>query len=634
VRSNSDLASGFRHSNKKEKCRDFKIPVGDTRKRPTTDEFQQVIRELHNGNMKHKTESSGHNITSTDKSSAVIRDVRADADSQVSVSSGGKDSVCVSSVVAIDRGTETQTRVQSGSRGNIFVSDMVALTTGTESEVTLHSGGKSNAGISIPESKDRKSDEPDNFVTSSALENGYEGIATAAEPSLHRCHEVDEVEFDDIVNYAGCRNRYIANDEENGGYVNDNSNRISSEMCGKYCLNESHKTTKEERRIEEETIIDQSCVCYVGGVKICSYTNDFILNESNNPPIHDSDFRTTSDNCSRNENYFEGHPDEIMMCTELSANKVSEEAESVPSDLNSPATYDNYVPPTDFKHDVDFDKTSSKSAFKYHQLPSANNGEVQKNVDSPPTEHHAADRMRRSASTSDCDSGRKTKPLVRRPESDYFSGDSAPDIPLSASEAVEAVLCARQLLRVLERALNRALSSNTDRSNTESSLRKLPTSISARITRRKQRPRSLSPNILRRCNGIDSVCSQTQIEICSDRDYSALGADTGASNTKWANEKEASDVKPPLSCDGVSMRSCCYRDASPFLSLSPEQLRKQRSLLKPASNRRIRGDVVQMLDMGDILRNAISRRRTCMDPTDEFICGTNRSVSEWSLENA
>jgi hypothetical protein len=573
--------------------------------------------------MKHKPESRGHNVTSIDESSIVIRDVRADTESRVSVSSGGKESACVSSLFAIDRGTETQSRVQSGSKGNIFVSDVIAVSTDTDSQVTVHSGGKRNASISITEGKDRRNEEPDNFITSSALENGYEGIALAAEPSLHRYREVDEVEFDDIVHYAGCRNRYIANVEENGGHVNDNSNIISSEMCGKYCLNKSEKTAKEERRIEEETIIDQSCVRCVGSVKICSYTNDFILNESNNPPIHDSDFRTTSDNCSRIENYFKEHADEIMICTELPVNEVSEEAESVLSDLNSPTAPANYVPPTDFEHYVNFVKTSDKCAFQYHQLPSANNKEAHKNVDSTPTRHHAADRMRHSAATSDCDSGRKTKPLVRRPESD----DSAPDISLLAGEAVEAVICARQLLRVLERALNRAFNSNTDRSNTEVSPWVLSTNFSAGRTRRKQRPRSLSPNILRHFNRIDSVCSQTQTEICSDRDYSALGADTGESNTKGANEKQTSDVKPPLSSSGVFMRSCCYRDAAPFLSLSPEQLRKQRALLRPATDRRIQGDV-QLFDMADILRNAISRRRMFIGPTDEFICGSNTSVFE------
>jgi hypothetical protein len=631
VRPNSDLASGFRHSKKIGKCRDFIIPVGDTQ----TNDFRQVIRRLHNGNLSHRCKSSGHNKMPTEKSSAVTRNVRADIESQVSVSSGGKDSISASSLVAVATGNEPRSRVESGSTGNIFVSDVVTFSAGTESQVTVHSGGESNARLSIPESEDRRSEEPDNFLTSSALENGYEGIATAAESSLHHFREVDEVEFGDIVPYAGCRNRYIANDEENGGYVNDNSNKISSEMCGNYCFHKSHKTATEERRIEEETIMDQSCVCCEGGVSICNYhTNGFILNESSNQPIHDSDFRTNSDNCSRNGNYFEEHPDEIIRCIELSVNKVSDETKSVPSDLNSPATFDNYISRTDFKHYEDFDRTSVKSAFKYHQLPSANNREVQRDVDSPPTGHHAADRMRISSATSDCDAGRKSKLSVKRPESHYFSDDSAPDISLSASEAVEAVLYARRLLCVLERAMDRALSSNTDRSNTESSLRELSTSFSARITRRKQRARSLSPNTLRRCNGIDSVRGQTQTEICPDMDHSALGADTGTSNTKGTKVKQTSDVKPPLSCDGVSMRSCCYRGASPFLSLTPEQLRKQRALLKPAADRRIQGDVIQILGMADILRNAILRRRTFMDPTDEFVCGTNRSVSELSLENA
>ncbi|PNF31040.1 hypothetical protein B7P43_G17825 [Cryptotermes secundus] len=567
MRPNSDSAKGFRHSNKIAKHRDFIIPIGDTSKRPSPNDFQQVIRRLHNGNLSHRRKSSGRNKTSTDISPAAIRNLRADTESQVSVSSGRMDSI----------------------------------------------------SVSIPENRDRRSDEPGNFLSSSTLENGYDGISTAAESSVYRCREV---ECDDIDCYAGC-NRYIANDEENDRHVNENYNR-TSEMCGKYCLNKSHKTATEERRIEEETIIDQSCVCCEGGVKICNYTNGFIPNESNNRPIHDSEFRITSDDCSRNESYFEEHSDEIMRDIKLSVNRVSEETESVPSDLNSPGTSDNYISPTDFEHYGDFDKTSIKSAFEYHQLPAANNREVERNVNSPPTGRHAADRMRLSSPTCNCDAGRKTKPSVKLPESHYFSVDSAPDVPLSASEAMEAILYARRLLCVLENALDRALSSNTDRSNTESSMTELSKSFLARITRRKQRPRSLSPNILRRCNGIDSVSGQAQTKIFSDSDHSALGD----------NAKQTSGVKPLLSLDGVSMRSCCYRAVSPFFSLTPEQLRKQRALLKPATDRRIRGDVIKILDVADILRNAILQRRTFMDPTDEFVCGTNRSVSECSLENA
>jgi hypothetical protein len=631
VRPNSDLASGFRQSRKIEKHRDFLIPLGDTRKIPSPNDFHQVIRRLHNGNLSHRLKSSGRNKTSTEKSSAAIRNIHADIESQVSVSSGGKDSSSVSSLVAVERGTESRTTVQSGSKGNIYVSDVVVVSADTKSQVTMHSGGEVSTHISIPESKDRRSEEQDNFVTSSALENGYEGIATAAESSLHRCREVNKVEFDEIVRYAGCRTRCIANDEENGRHVNDNSNRVPSQMYDNICRNKIHKIVTEEVRIEDKTIIDQSCVCCEGGLKICNYhTNGFILNESNNRPIHDSDFRTTSGSCSRNENYFEERPDEIMRRMELSVNKVSDETESVASDFNRPGRSASYISPIDFENYEDFDKTSGKSAFRYHQLSPANNREVQRDVDSPPAGHHAADRMRRPSAKSDCDAERKIKPSVRRTESRFFSDDSAPDVPLSASEALEAVLYAQRLLCVLERALDRALSSNTDNNNTESSMREPSTRFSARITRRKPRPRSVSPNILRRCNSIDSVRGQTQTEICSDMGHSALGI----SNTKGANVKQTSDVKPPLACDGVSMRSCCYRDVSPFLSLTPEQLRKQRALLKPATDRRIQGDVIQMLDVADILRNAILRRRTFTDPTDEFVCRTNTSVSEWSLENA
>jgi hypothetical protein len=634
VKPNSDLANCFGHSNKTAKYRRFIMPARGTSKRQSPNDVQQVMRSLPDRNLSHKPESSGRNKKATESSSEVISSISSDIKSQVRVSSGGKNNVCESNLAAVNTGTEPQTKVHFDSMENILFSDVIAVSKGTESQATVPSGGEDNARDSIRETVERSSEYTDNLVTSSTLENGYEGSATGAELSPNRYNGVDEIEFDDTVLYAGCGNRYIANDEASD--ENGDTNRCSSELCGRYYLNKCHKTATEERPIEEETIIDQSCVCCSGGMKICYYHADgFILHDSYNRPIHKSDFCTTSDNCSGNEHCFEEHSDEIVKCMGLSENKVSGEAESIPSGLNSPATSEDCISPTDFEREADFDNTLASSSFKQHQLASANNEEVQRNVDCPPIGCHAVSRMRRpSALTRDCDFGRRTKPLVERHESRYSSGEAAPDMSLSAGEAMSAVLYARKLVSILEHALDRALSFNTDHRNTESAFRDPSTSFPADNTIRMQRPRSLSPNILRRCDGIDPAHRQTITGTCSDKNHTASDANTGTSNTTGANAKQTSDVKPPLSCSGACMRSCFYRGSSPFLSLSPEQLRKQRALLKPVTDRRVYGDAVQMLDMAVILRDAISRRREFMEPSDEFICGTNKSVSEWSLENA
>jgi hypothetical protein len=67
--------------------------------------------------------------------------------------------------------------------------------------------------------------------------------------------------------------------------------------------------------------------------------------------------------------------------------------------------------------------------------------------------------------------------------------------------------------------------------------------------------------------------------------------------------------------------------------VSAEELRKQRTLLKPVPDRGAHGSVAQVVDMADVLRNTISRRRKFLDPSDEFIGGNNSADSECSLEN-
>jgi hypothetical protein len=99
-------------------------------------------------------------------------------------------------------------------------------------------------------------------------------------------------------------------------------------------------------------------------------------------------------------------------------------------------------------------------------------------------------------------------------------------------------------------------------------------------------------------------------------------------------QKEICDVKPQFSCDGVGRRRSSSVDAPPLLIVSAEELRKQKTLLKPVTHRGVHGSLAKVVDMADVLRSTISRRRKFLDPSDEFICENNRSDSEYSLENA
>jgi hypothetical protein len=474
-------------------------------------------------------------------------------------------------------------------------------------------------------STESRSEEPDSLDISSTLRNGYDLYTNATEPSTSESSEanVNKNEF--------IENQYISNNQASDNQENNIIN-VSPVVCGHCCLNNSHETLIKEWTVKEETVTDQVHICCARSIEICNcLLNCSISDESHNRAVPNSETCNVSASCSRNESSFDEKPDEIAIAMEMSSqNKASaaEEAESVSSGLNSRATSETSISLTNLENNADFDGTFDNSDFTYYQqLSPADNKGFGRKVYSEPTGPHVPNRVRSSSVLKcDCESGGRTRFLLERLESGYFPDVPVSDIPLSAGEFTEAILHARQLVRVLERALDRALSLNTDRTSTESSLEYAST------TRRKQRSCSLSPNILRRCKRIDSMRSQVTSEPFRDREDRVLVADTGKIDKEGVNAEHTSDVKPPLSCDSVGTRRCYYGDAPYMLHVSPEQLRKQRALLKPAVDRRLHGAVVQVLDMADVLRNAITRRRKFMDPSEEFTCGTNRSVSEWSLE--
>jgi hypothetical protein len=198
---------------------------------------------------------------------------------------------------------------------------------------------------------------------------------------------------------------------------------------------------------------------------------------------------------------------------------------------------------------------------------------------------------------------------------------------------MEAVICARQLVCVLERALDRTLSWNTKETNMDSSMGKSSSSFPSNSTRRKQRSNSLSPNVLRLCKESDSACSSATIEFRLDGKHSVLDNGSATGKKEGVNQKEICAVKTHFSRDGVGRRRHSCVDAPPLLIVSAEDLRKQRTLLKPVNDRGGHGSVAQVVDMADVLRSTISRRRKFLDPSDEFVCGNNSSDSECSLEN-
>ncbi|XP_069700755.1 serine-rich adhesin for platelets-like [Periplaneta americana] len=443
-------------------------------------------------------------------------------------------------------------------------------------------------------------------------------------PSFQQSKEKNDK---DVSNDSNCR---VVRFQADGSQDESEGLNSSPEFHDYFSFSKGHETPSEEWTIEEETT-DEMCLYCARNVNTCVCLpngNDYEQydGELTNRSITVSDFGTPSATCSRRGSKIDYQCSETALGGGASAqtSSVGECSRStISSGLNSRST-GNSVSSTSFEDDRNLKERAFNTCDKYVRCLGVN-VEMRRHAYSAPIRTRAPNRVRSSSVlTCDCNSGRRTRFLLERLESGYFSDVPVPDIPLSAGEVMEAVLYARQLVCVLERALDRALSFGTCCDNNYSSSRKT-TSRSSNVRERK-RSNSLSPNFLRRCddakpevigsykdNGIDDVETGTDVRR------------TRLDNSLQSEVQTCTDRHRHHHKD-----SCCV----PLLSLSPEELQKQRSLLKPAADRRLHDAVAKVLDMADILKSAITRRRNVVDPSDEITCGTNRSISEWSLEES
>lgn len=565
--SNRDLRSGIRNNDH---------VAADTlatspRKKITADAVEQLTRRFPNENISLKPQNTKRKKLLAQRSSGVISNRSRITESPVTVPPRDKDNACLSEFISVS--TESST------------------------------GGSDSSRISC------------------ALRKGHVLNTKATDPTTNESRETSANKKELIENQC------ITNDQSN-----DNEENKIIDVCrmvsGHSCLNKGHENLSNEYIVEEGTITDQVRLCCARSMKICNYVlNCSVSGESRDQAVPDPDTYNVITNVSRNESCIGEKSDQSAIAMEMLRNKTpaAEEEESLSSGLDSRTTSQTSVSRTNMKNNDDLHiRKFHNSECEFQQLSSPNNKEFVRNVYSVPTGPQVPKKLLQC----DCESGGRTRFLLERLECGCLPNVSASDIPLSGGEFTEAILHARQLVRVLERALDRALSLNTDRTSTESSLEYVST------IKRKQRSSSLSPNILRRCKRIDSMCSSASTKSFLDMEDRVLGPDTGVNYRKGLNAEHTSDVKPPVPCDSVSTRRWNYGDEPYMLYVSPEQLQKQRALLKPVAERRLHGSVVQVFNMADILKNAITRRRKFMDPSEEFTCGTNRSVSEWSLEGS
>lgn len=503
----------------------------------------------------------------------------------------------------------------------------------TELQIALSCGGKDNACApdSSSVSIEGRNEKNNNVLVSSARRNAYGISTTPVDPITDQRVVVNKEKRE--LNNTHCDDKHIASDKASDNVENRNSNSKSSKLHGHYFLDKGNEIQTEERIIEEERRAEQLCICCAAGnTKTCScLPNSVLLLESSTASPCNSALCDTGIRFSRSKSHFGEKPDENTVGVDVTSRNMfsaAVRAEPASSILNIPSSSGNFVSLTNLENDEDYDETFYSNSPKNQMLP-PNNQMLQQDFYSAPIRPNIPNTVGSlSVMTCDCESGRISRHLLERLDAGYF-----PDISLPAGEVIEAAICARQLVCVLERALERTLSSNTNDRNTDSSVGESSASFSTNFTRRKQRSNSLSPSILRRCKETDAASTSTTIEFRPDGKHSVLDCDIAAGKREGVNPKEICDLEPPFSGDGVGTRCSCVV-APPLLIVSAEELRKQRTLLKPANDRRVRGTVVQGLDMADVLRRTISRRRRFLDPSEEFICGNNRSVSECSLENA
>jgi hypothetical protein len=572
--SSCDLRNRISYNNMMSEDRSVVMPVKSPRQMIPANALKQITKRFPTGNLSVERVETKHKESSTQKLSGVISHRSTNTESPVTVPPWDKDNICVSELISV--------------------------------------------------SNESRSGEPDSLVTSSTVRNGCGLNYNATEPSSDVINETK-------LNKSGLiENQFIKNYQESD---NEENNIIDIyEVYDDSFPYKGHDTPPTEWMVERERITDQLHVYSARSMQMCSsLTNCSISDKSHNCAVPNSDIPTISVSCSRNESCIDEKPGETSIAMGVSSqNKasVAEEEKLVPSGLSSPATSGTCIFLTSLENNEDFNGTFDNTGLIYQQLSPANIKEFGRNVYSVPNAHDFPKRVRSSSMLKcGCESEGRTRFLLERLESGYFSDVPVSDTHLSAGEFTEAIIHARNLVRILECALDRTLPLNTDGNKAKSSPQHAST------TRRKQRSTSLSPDVLRRCKRTDSSCSAATSELFHDREDRVLGSGTGTTNKEGVTPEHSSEAKPQLSCDIVSTRRCCYGDAAYMLRVSPEELRKQRALLKPAVDRRLHGAVVQVLDIADILKNAITRRRKFVDPSEEFTCGTNRSMSEWSLES-
>lgn len=475
-----------------------------------------------------------------------------------------------------------------------------------------------------------KSEETHNFITSSTCKNAKGISTTSIAPLSDQCVQENERkrELNNTISYVNFENKCMASDKTSENEDNDKTKSKSSTNYDQYFLNEVQEIQIKGSVVKEERKAEHPCQCSgAGNTKICScLSNSFLLLESDTRSSYSSAFYDTNARCSERKSHFDEEPGEYVAGVDIILqNEFSATVQSEPgfSGLKSPPSAGNYVSLTNSRNDEDYDEKLC-ICNENCQVLNGNYQVPKQDFYSPPIRSHTPNTVESvSVMTCDCDSGRKSRRFLECLDSRYF-----PDISFPTGEVIEAVICARQLVCVLERALDRTLSWNTKETHTDSSVGKSSSSFHSNSTRRKQRSNSLSPNVLRLCKESDSACSSATIEFHLDGKHSVLGNGSATGKMEGVDQKEICDVKPQFSCDGVGrLRHSCV-DAPPLLILSAEELRKQKTLLKPVTDRGVHGSVVQVVDMADVLRNTISRRRKFLDPSDEFVCGNNGSDTE------
>ncbi|PSN56874.1 hypothetical protein C0J52_00659 [Blattella germanica] len=393
------------------------------------------------------------------------------------------------------------------------------------------------------------------------------------------------------------------------------------ELYGYYVYNEGHETPSDEWTVEDDSPSFSDDLCPNQEASLQNYDllikSNSVLKGGEIPFRNYSKINGNSFVTIRNANCCNEYNQEILFDAQGSSTGNCLQTGSSMSELYFQTSPHSQI------SSINDNKTISEAIV----TPDERNIGVKRRVLSAPIQSRPLESIRSPAVP--LDSERQARFLLENLDSGYLSDIPAPDITMTAGDIMEAVLYARQLVRVLERTLDRALSSARKTSSTNTSVR----CHYSEKRNENRRCRSLSPSLLRHCKGLNRAIFTGSNNCVTSRENESLNVENLENHSTDLPEKiNDCGYEKKLSCNGKcdNMNFC-----KPYiLSITPEQLQKQRALLKPAAQRSLQETVAQVLDMADILKNVISRRRLVMDPTEELICGTNRSVSEWSLENS